>query len=59
MLRRVTATTVVLTALLGLGGLATAVPASACQPDSCPPPSPVCVLLDRVNQRVVHCIPVY
>ena len=61
MSRRIAATTLALSTLLGIGALATASPASAgpCQPESCPQPSPVCVLLDRVHQNIAHCIPVY
>ncbi len=55
---RVAATTLVLSSLLGLGAVATAAPASACQPESCPPPNPACQLLDRLP-KAPHCIPVY
>ena len=38
--------------------LATAPAASACQPESCPAPSPVCQVL-ATQPKLPHCIPVY
>ncbi len=57
--RRLAAATLAFTALLSVGALVSASPANACQPESCPPPSPICPVLDRLPQHSVHCIPVY
>ena len=54
--------TAAVSAALALGAtgalLVTAPAASACQPESCPAPSPVCQVLAS-QPKLPHCIPVY
>ncbi len=58
--RTVRAAAISTTIALGATGvlLVTAPAASACQPESCPAPSPVCAVLAS-QPKLPHCIPVY
>ena len=57
-IRRTAELVAVTVGLTAAGWLLTAVPASACQPESCPEQSPVCQLL-KEQPRLPQCIPVY
>jgi hypothetical protein len=46
------------TGMAAAGVLLAAGPASACQPESCPEPSPYCQLL-KEYPRLPQCVPVY
>lgn len=45
-------------ALAGVGMGVTAAPASACQPESCPQPSPVCTVLET-QPKLPQCVKPY